>query len=413
MLPAAHGDCLWIEWLDSNSDPDSPATRRLLIDGGPASTYHHLYERICSLPPNDRHFELLVITHIDADHIEGVLRLLLEPDLGVTFGDVWFNGWEQIKDLPGRPGGMLNIEHGQMLTDLLGGLVDRGVLTWNGHFGGEAVMTGAGVEPLALRGDAEVHVVGPTVERLITLRDEWEDAIDMHVDGTPAAYLPTLLDTAKYRPLSGDFPAIEELVPEPFVAVGDFVPEGDDDQGSGHLGFGPAPERGDSTPAAAESYSGQGKDPGSDTSVANGSSIAIVLTHRNSADRHTALLLAGDAFAVDLLSGVTALAQAGKLRVRGGRLVIDAFKLPHHGSVGNLTAELIGAIDCRDYLVSTNGATFHHPHRDALELIAASQKRAGKPRFHFNHRTDDGETAVANLAAAAECHWPLGATLEV
>src|SRR5271166_3132648 len=89
MLPAGHGDCLWIEY----GDP----TRRILVDGGPYYSYKHLRNRIEQLDVGDRHFELLIVTHIDADHIEGILRLLQEPQhLGVSFDDVWFNGATQI-----------------------------------------------------------------------------------------------------------------------------------------------------------------------------------------------------------------------------------------------------------------------------------------------------------------------------
>ena len=69
MLPAAHGDCLWIEYGDGKQ------TRRILIDGGPAHTYPALRARMLHLPPESRRFELLVLTHIVGDHIEGILRL--------------------------------------------------------------------------------------------------------------------------------------------------------------------------------------------------------------------------------------------------------------------------------------------------------------------------------------------------
>ncbi len=36
MLPAGHGDCLWIEY----GDPGRP--QRVLIDGGPLHSYGHL-----------------------------------------------------------------------------------------------------------------------------------------------------------------------------------------------------------------------------------------------------------------------------------------------------------------------------------------------------------------------------------
>ena len=80
MLPAAHGDCLWIEYGDGKQ------TRRILIDGGPAHTYPALRARILHLPPDARRFELLVITHIDGDHIEGIVRLLQDAEsLRCTF----------------------------------------------------------------------------------------------------------------------------------------------------------------------------------------------------------------------------------------------------------------------------------------------------------------------------------------
>jgi hypothetical protein len=54
MLPAGHGDALWIEY----GDRDHP--HRVLIDGGTGPTYDVLRARVASLPPDDRRFELMV-----------------------------------------------------------------------------------------------------------------------------------------------------------------------------------------------------------------------------------------------------------------------------------------------------------------------------------------------------------------
>ena len=70
MLPARHGDCLWIEYAEGVSD----RTRRILVDGGPGFAYGALRARIEQLPLAEREFELVVVTHIDADHIEGIIR---------------------------------------------------------------------------------------------------------------------------------------------------------------------------------------------------------------------------------------------------------------------------------------------------------------------------------------------------
>ncbi|HSJ94391.1 MAG TPA: hypothetical protein VK896_10190, partial [Gaiellaceae bacterium] len=59
MLPGGNGDALWIEY----GDPQSP--RRLLVDGGTKGTWDDpagLRSRLEGLAPDDRHFELLVVT---------------------------------------------------------------------------------------------------------------------------------------------------------------------------------------------------------------------------------------------------------------------------------------------------------------------------------------------------------------
>ena len=68
MLPARYGDCIWIEY---GEDP----VRRILIDGGAPGVYKRtLKPRLKQLSDEERKFELLVVTHVDYDHIRGVLQ---------------------------------------------------------------------------------------------------------------------------------------------------------------------------------------------------------------------------------------------------------------------------------------------------------------------------------------------------
>src|SRR5436853_4823327 len=91
MLQAGHGDCLWIEY----GDPASP--RRVLVDGGATGTYKRaLRPRLLALPEEARRFELVVVTHIDADHIAGILDLLADPEIGFSAHDLWFNGYRHL-----------------------------------------------------------------------------------------------------------------------------------------------------------------------------------------------------------------------------------------------------------------------------------------------------------------------------
>ena len=127
MLPGGNGDALWIEL------GDEAAPRRILVDGGTDGTWEAgLRERVAALPPGDRHFELVVVTHVDADHIDGVLGLLREHELGISCGDVWFNGWRHLPDTPLESLGPVE---GEQLTDLI--LADA--MPWNAAFEGRAV----------------------------------------------------------------------------------------------------------------------------------------------------------------------------------------------------------------------------------------------------------------------------------
>src|SRR5687767_2681416 len=90
MLAAQQGDAVWIEYGARN------AVHRVLIDAGTPASASAIKERIERLPPDQRRFDLLVVTHIDTDHIGGVLKLLTERPAGLVFDDVWFNAWRHI-----------------------------------------------------------------------------------------------------------------------------------------------------------------------------------------------------------------------------------------------------------------------------------------------------------------------------
>ena len=71
MLPAASGDCIYLEF----PDPDF----RILIDGGYAKTYHkYLKKFLLNLAAEGKRLNLIVVTHIDNDHINGIKSLLQE-----------------------------------------------------------------------------------------------------------------------------------------------------------------------------------------------------------------------------------------------------------------------------------------------------------------------------------------------
>lgn len=51
------------------------------------------------------------------------------------------------------------------------------------------------------------------------------------------------------------------------------------------------------------------------------------------------------------------------------KLKVDYVKLPHHGSKKNLYYDLLNIIDCRKYIISTDGSIFDHPDKITLARI--------------------------------------------
>ena len=99
---------------------------------------------------------------------------------------------------------------------------------------------------------------------------------------------------------------------------------------------------------------------GGDSSVANGSSIALLFEYGT-----TSLLLTGDAYAGDLERSIRRL-----LDERGlPRLEVGLFKLAHHGSMSNITTELLALIDPGIILICTDGSRFGHPDRETIDLL--------------------------------------------
>ena len=326
MLPGGRGDCLWIEY------GERAKPHIILIDGGIPGTEKTLAARLKALPPDRRHIDLVVVTHIDIDHIGGVLGLLRDPVDGLTIGDFWFNAW---KHLPVDDPGELGAKQGEELSFLL----ERRKLPWNKAFAGEAaVITKDDELPvIALPGGMSITLLSPRPKRLFNLRKAWKKEIEN-----------------------------AGLIPGEAGAELHGQDERDDDDG-GLLG-----EALDIEDLAVSAFKG-------DTSEANGSSLALLAEH----DGHRCLL-AGDAFADEVLRSVKLLAGAAGEDL----FAIDALKLSHHGGRKNTSAALVQALACRDYLFSTNGTIYKHPQVETVARVVQFGREAGVPRLHFNHRCD-------------------------
>ena len=368
MLPAAHGDCLWIEYGHGRE------VHRILIDGGPAHTYQALRERILHLPAGERRFELLVITHVDADHIEGVVRLLQDAKaLDCRFDRIWFNGRDQLNQVPDPAGQPLGALQGEMLGMLIADYETKtGTTVWNVDLPGRL----ASVEPNAanlptarLAGDCRLTLLSPDYTRLLDLKDHWADELRKArvASGDVQALRGMLNESRTLRPL-GDVLGADDAATDDRFELPDAA-DRDVAAGLGDTLGGSSGEPGDDAPF------------GGDTSKANGSTIALLLEYPGD-DPTIRFLLAGDAWPSVLEASVAKL-----LPRPDARLSLTGFKISHHGSVANVSESLLRKLRCQNFLVSTSGAVFRHPHARTIELLLEEHGGRGKPRLHFNYLT--------------------------
>ncbi len=326
MMPAAHGDALLLEY-----GPGDQPTHRTLIDAGPPHTYGVIRTRLLQLPlvEGRRELELVIVTHIDDDHIGGVIKLLQDDDLALDIGDVWFNDWQHFGAFEaGKPPVPLGAEQGEFL----GVLIEDRNLPHNAAFGGAAIMVPPDTEsPLLTHttpGGLALTVIGPGFDELVDLKKKWESVIGGY------GFHPGDRDSALAQ-----FRAKKWAKAPGPVSLGD--------------------ETDSST---------------LDDKEANGSSIAVVASYEN-----RNLILSGDAHPIPLREGIE------RWTNERGSNTFDAFKVAHHGSDKNMTPQLLQVIDCATYLISTNGATFGHPDRDAIVQIIDGQPDHRTPELCFNY----------------------------
>jgi ribonuclease BN (tRNA processing enzyme) len=315
-LRAKHGDALLLHH-GSKAKP-----RLIVIDGGPPGVYPDALEprleqlrkqqKLDAATPLD--IDLLMVSHLDEDHIAGVLELMqkLRDEDGPKpwrIRRVWHNAFDDIlgnKDAtiaavngplsPASFGDILAPEGSLVLTSVGQGrdlrkLVEAFVLQGNPPFAG---LVQRGHAPITI-GDLTLTVVAPDKKRLERLQKDWDE---------------------KIKPILK-----KEKANKAEIAA--FV----------------------------------------DSSVYNLSSIVVLVESGGKR-----ILLTGDGRGDHTLEG---LAAAGLLK--NGQVHVDILKCPHHGSIRDVKEEYFAAIVADHYVISADGK-FDNPDVGTLKLISAARK---------------------------------------
>lgn len=299
VLAAERGDCAVLSYGASGRE------FRLVIDAGLGKTADRLKE-VLSRSDNST-WELLVITHIDLDHIDGALSFLENQAFASRFQDIWFNGRQHL-DPPGSES--LGVKQGLRLEKLL----SQKDVRWNEAFGkgiGAVCLPESG-EPIKKtleQSGAVLTVLSPTISGLASLRVIWDRYVNAKSKTIPNSSKPSVLPGVER--LGGGRPNIPKLANT-------------------------------TTPM--------------DSSVANGSSIAFIFEFEGKR-----ILFGADAHE-DVLIG-------SAKQLPPGEREVSIFKLPHHGSSANVTRRLLEAYPSNRYVFSTNGALHDHPDDVAVARV--------------------------------------------
>ncbi|NVM77478.1 beta-lactamase superfamily II metal-dependent hydrolase [Duganella sp. SG902] len=157
-IQANQGDALLLSYGAADQ------LRHILIDGGMAESVDNVLAVLKAARKNGTlRLEVLVVTHYDLDHIEGIIALLQQKPDWLEIGDVWFNGKKHL-----QPVDVLGHAEGETLTQL----IEEGNLPWNHAFGG-ACISSDWLDPIDLPGGMTAWILSPDEKRLQNLANEW------------------------------------------------------------------------------------------------------------------------------------------------------------------------------------------------------------------------------------------------
>jgi len=320
LLPATFGDSILIEY-GSKRDP-----KYILIDGGPYYVFDELWAAMKQVAPNISELELLVATHIDIDHIDGIVKLLNAESLPFKIKDIWFNGREQL----GMAAEKLNPDDlGSLQGEYLTMLIQQNGYAHNTHFkGGPICITDYNKLPeITLAGGMKITLLSPGIKDLVNLIPVW----DKELKGRDVA--EEWEDETRYEVTLSSH--VEELQEMEFEA---------------------------------------------DDSEANCSSIAFIASYD-----YKTCLFAADAPSQNLLAAIEPMLEWSGEK----RLELDAWKLAHHGSKKSTQDNVMSKIHSKNILVSSDGKRYKHPDEAVIAKLLKHNMREMNFHFNYKTKFND------------------------
>jgi hypothetical protein len=349
---ARKGDCLLLHYGTKQ------APSLVLIDGGPKSVYQpHLKPRLEEIKKRrglgagePLPIDLMMVSHVDDDHIRGVLDFTreLREASGVPFARVtslWHNSFD----------------------DVIGNTPAELTKAVTAQFGTASLVDGIS-EDATVDSDEDEEVINSSLKVLASIEQGHQlrlDADKLHVEVNPEFDGKLII--------AGDTP-IDMGDGLSFLVAGPMVPELKKLQAKHDQWLKELKEKGLEPGDALSAYV--------DKSVPNLSSLVLLATCGGKT-----ILLTGDARGDKIMEGLEAV---GAL-IAGKTVHVDVLKVPHHGSSNNLETGFFERITADRYVFSGNGE-HGNPERESLEMLLEAR---GSDAFeiHLTYPIDEIDVA--------------------
>lgn len=315
-LKAFKGDSILLSFTDNEN-----IERNILIDGGTGSTYFEnksrmkgeLYSIIELIKSKNKRIDLLILTHIDDDHIGGILRWFAKDQGAFKLIDkVWFNSGKSIA----KHFESLENEELELTLDIFNDTFTsvkqakkfEDYLTEKNIWDKKIILQGQTSEINGLK----IQILSPTNKKLEKLLKEFK------------------------KPKDNYFTSGEES--DWNILLSDFITE----ENSKEYKF------------------------DVDDSVPNGSSIAFILTFN---EKNYVFL--GDSHPTDIIESLTDLGFS-----KEEPLISELLKVSHHGSCRNTNKELLEIIKTDNYIISSDGTSDNLPNKRTFSRIVNQNPNA-------------------------------------
>ncbi len=339
VLRARKGDCLMLQY----GRPNDP--HLVIIDGGPRKVYlPHLKPRIQQIrtrrripPGRPLPVDLVLVSHVDDDHIQGLLDLTREmitaqderrPQL-IQVLSFWHNSFDNIID--------------STPTELTSAFKERF---------GSASMEGVPPTDLTLEYD-DAKLDEETIESTLKVLASIEQGARLRHDANrlqwplnPEFEGGLIMANSRTEP-------IEMGTDLNFTVAGPMLPELKMLHAKHQAWLNELRKKNKSPEEVLSAYV--------DPSVTNLSSLVLLA---EAGDKR--ILLTGDARGDKILQGL----QLSGLLSKGpdSNMHVDVLKVPHHGSSNNLTPDFFQRVTADHYVFSGNGE-HGNPERESLEML--------------------------------------------